>query len=118
MNKTETSKKKVKSKIQKYIYGRNRNHYLKWKLDYANDWSIRFFFNFDTRPQYNMTWVLKSHKEKHYIVLTKNEAIEYIQKYANRLEPEEIFALNEFGSGYRKLNVQPKGTSTYLDKLI
>jgi len=114
----KNSKKNVKRVIQKYIYNRNRNHYLKWKLDNANDWSIRFFFNFDSRPQYNMEWVLKSHKEKHYIILTKAEAIEYIYEFAKRLEPEEIFALTEFGSGYRKLSVHPKGTSTYLDKMI
>jgi len=112
------SKTKVKHKISKYLYCRNRLHYLKWKLDNKNDWSIRFFFTFDTRPEYNMTWVLKSHKEKHYIILTKSEALDYLRKFAIRLEPEEIFALNEFGSGYRKLIVHPKGTSTYLEKMI
>lgn len=113
------SKKKIKAKINKFIYNRNRNHYLKWKLDNINDWSIRFFFNFDTRPQYNGKWVLKSHKEKHYIILTKTEAISYIQKFSKSLEPEEIFAVFEFGFGYRKLNIHPnKGTSTYLDKLV
>jgi len=112
------SKKKVKSVIQKYVYNRNRVHYLKWKLDNANDWSVRLFFVYDSRPQYIKQWVLKSHKEKHYIILTKLEALEYIQKFAKRLQPEEIFSVNEFGCGYRKLNIHPKGTSTYLDKLI
>jgi hypothetical protein len=110
--------KEVKKIIQKYIYGRNRTHYLKWKLDNANDWSIRFFFNFDSRTQYNKQWVLKSHKEKHYIIITRKEAVDYIRKYSKVLQPEEIFALNEFGCGYRKLSVHPKGTSTFLEKVL
>jgi len=112
------SKTKIKAMAQKYIYNRNRVHYLKWKLDNANDWSIRFFFNFDTRTQYNGKWVLKSHKNKDYIILTRNEAFEYLQKYSKNLQPEEIFSLNEFGCGFRKLCVHPKGTSSYLEKLI
>lgn len=112
------SKTKVKKNIQKYVYARNRCHYLKWRLDSVNDWSIRFFFIYDTRVQYTKQWVLKSHQNKDYIILTKNEAIEYLQKFAISIQPEEIFSANEFGCGYRKLNIHPRGTSTYLDKLI
>jgi len=55
-----------------------------------------------------MKWVLKSHYEKAYIVISKNEAIEYIQKYSKSVNPIEYFSLNEFGKGYRRLIIDPK----------
>ena len=109
------SKTSIRKVLQKYVYGRNRTHYLKWVL--CEEWSIRFFFAYDTRNQYRMKWVLKSHFEKVYIVLSKGEAIEYIQKFAKNIEPVEYFSLNEFKKGYRRLVVCPKsGVDTYMER--
>jgi len=108
------SKNSIKKSIQKYIYHRNRTHYIKWAL--TAEWSIRFFFVFDTRNQYSKKWVLKSHYLKEYIILNKDEAIEYIQKYAKDLKPVEYFSLNEFGKGYRRLVIDPKrGVDTFIE---
>ena len=108
------SKTQVRKVIQKYIYQRNRTHYLKWVLD--DDWSIRYFFTYDTRTQYVRQWVLKSHYEKIYIILTKNEALEYIQAKARQYEPQEYFSLSEFGKGYRRIVVdQKKGVDCFIE---
>lgn len=108
------SKTQVRKQIQRYVYSRNRTHYLKWPL--CAEWSIRFIFTYDTRPEYVMTWVLKSHYKKVYIVLTKNEAMDYIQKYAKNLEPREYYSLTEFGMGYRRVVIDPKtGADCYIE---
>ena len=109
------SKTNLRKVLQKYIYHRNRTHYLKWVL--CKEWSVRFFFTYDTRSEYRMKWVLKSHFLKEYIVLSKNEAIDYIQKYAKDVEPVEYFSLNEFKKGYRRLVVCPvSGVDVYIDR--
>jgi len=95
---------KVRKSINKYFYGRNRTHYLKWVID--SEWSVRYFFTYDTRPEHNGTYVLKSHYKKIYITLTRREALEYIYKYCKH-EPKEYFSLTEFGKGYRRLIVDP-----------
>lgn len=108
------SKNSIKKSIRKYIYNRNRTHYIKWAL--TAEWSIRFFFVFDTKSQYNMKWVLKSHYLKEYIVISEKEAVDYIQKYAKYVKPIEYFSLNEFGKGYRRLIVDPKcGVDTFIE---
>lgn len=108
------SKTQVRKAVQKYVFQRNRTHYLKWAL--TAEWSIRFIFTYDTRPEYTMTWVLKSHFKKIYIVLTKNEALEYIQKYSKAVEPLEYSSLNEFGKGYRRTVIDPIcGTSSFIE---
>lgn len=96
---------KVRKSISRYLYNRNRTHYLKWTID--AEWSIRYFFVYDTRTEHNKTYVLKSHFKKIYITLTKNEALQYIQKYC-KYEPKEYFSLTEFGKGYRRLVIDPR----------
>ena len=108
------SKTKIRKSIQKYIYERNRTHYLKWGL--CAEWSIRFVFTYDARPQYNMKWILKSHFKKIYIILTKNEAMDYIQVYAKSLEPREYISMTEFGKGYRRMILDPiSGVDCYME---
>ncbi len=108
------SRNSIKKAIQKYIYNRNRTHYLKWALN--AEWSIRFFFVFDTRKLYVEEWVLKSHYLKEYIILSKSDAIDYIQKYSKNVNPIEYFSLNEFGKGYRRLVIDPKsGVDTFIE---
>jgi len=108
------SKTQVSKKIQQYLFNRNRTHYLKWVLD--DEWSIRYILRFDTRPEHNSTWVLKSHFQKIYITLTKAEAIEYIRTYCNKIEPLEYFSINEFGKGYRRTIIDPiNGVLTFIE---
>lgn len=83
----------------------HRQHYLKWSLDGTNDWSIRYFWVFDARPQYQRKWVLKSHKLKHYIELTKGQALEYILVMAKNKAPEEHQCVLN-GNKYERLITQ------------
>ncbi len=108
------TRKPIHKQINKYIYGRNRTHYLKWEL--KNHWSVRYFFTFDARPEYNGQWVLKNHKSKRYIVLIKHEALDYIQGFCHQIEPKEYFSVTEFGKGYRRLTIDPKrGSSCFIE---
>ncbi len=108
------SRTQVRKTIQKYIYRRNRTHYMKWPL--TGEWSIRYYFTYDAKSEYTGKWVLKSHHKKIYIVLTKTEALEYIQAKAQRKEPQEFFSLTEFGKGYRRTVVDPdSGTDCYIE---
>lgn len=83
----------------------HRQHYLKWALDDTNDWSIRYFWVFDARPEYQRKWVLKSHKLKHYIELTRGQALEYILVIAKNKAPEEHQCVLN-GNKYERLITQ------------
>lgn len=98
------SKTQVRKHIKKYFYNRNRTHYLKWTID--AEWSVRFIFTYDAKPEHNGTYVLKSHFKKIYITLTRGEALDYIHKYCDA-SPKEYFSLAEFGRGYRRFIVDP-----------
>ena len=112
------SSARVKTELNSAFRKRHRLHYLKWRLDNANDWSIRYFFIFDDRRQYNGKWVLKSHQEKHYIILSNSEAKAYIKKFAKKLKPDEIDGIKE-SFGFRKIIIHSdKGCSCFLEKQI
>ncbi len=96
-------RKTVRNVLQKYIYKRNRTHYLKWVID--DEWSIRYFFIFETRSEYNHQWVLKSHYTKDYIIMDNLTAMDYIQHLVKDKNPIEYFSLQEFKKGYRRLVV-------------
>jgi len=110
----ERKRKDVHAVIQQFVFKRNRVHYLKWELECH--WSIRFFFTFDNRPEYNMKWVLKNHKTKEYIVITRPKAVDFIKSLAKDIQPKEYFSLREFGKGYRRLVVdQDRGCSCFIE---
>ena len=95
----------VRSTIKKLLSrSSNRQHYLKFRLDSMNDWSVRYFFNFDTRKHMNGKWFLKSHHSKDYIELSKADAIAYIESY-NCRSCEEIHGVLTIDDGYQKTTV-------------
>jgi len=112
------SKSKIKKTVNNQIYNKHRLHYLKWKLDKKNDWSIRYFFIFDDRPEYTHKWVLKSHQEKHYINLKATEAFAYLQKYCDDLQAEEIYGL-KIPHSFQKIIIHPQlGCSCFSESVI
>lgn len=95
----------VHSVIKKLLSKKsNRQHYLKFRLDSSNDWSIRYFFRFDTRHNMIGKWFLKSHFSKDYIELSIDEAIDYIESY-NCRSCEEIHGVVTSDDGYQKSTV-------------
>jgi len=58
--------------------GGNRTHYIKWEFN--SDVSIRYFIQFQDKPSYEGKYFWKSHSEKKYVELTKNQAMLMIQK--------------------------------------
>lgn len=72
------SKRRLRKHIDTYFSRKkHRCHYLKWVL-VDSDWSIRYFWVFDSRPGFQRKWVLKSHSTKEYIILSQSEALDYI----------------------------------------
>ena len=90
------SKTKTKKILTPVVF-RHRTYYLKWAID--GDWSIRYFFFFYARPEYEKQFVLKSHITKDYIVLSRKEAFEYIRLKCKSMSPEEILGTKEHYSG-------------------
>lgn len=82
----------------------NRQHYLKFRLDQHNNWSIRYFFYFDARTWMNGKWFLKSHHSKDYVEIPKSVALEYIEAY-NCHSCEEIHGVLTKDDGYQKTTV-------------
>lgn len=92
------------STIQKVIslqlYKHNRLHYIKWKLDEIDDWSVRFYFLADYNKKLKGKWWLKSSKEKIFIEIDRQLAARYIAQKAKEVHPEEFFCVDE-KIGYR-----------------
>lgn len=88
------SKKQLREYINTYFKPRKmlRLHYLKWVLT-DPDWSIRYFWVFDSRPQYVRKWVLKSHRSKEYLELSQSEALDFIRFRGTHRNPVEIHGL-------------------------
>lgn len=87
------SKTQLRKVINKFHKNMNRSHYLKWDLGYG--FSVRYFFNFDNKPEYNGKYVLKIHDYKYYHILTTAEAIAQIQMFSESIEPTEYFSVKE-----------------------
>ena len=83
----------------------HRSHYLKWNLDTEGDWSIRYFWTLDAHPQHIKQWVLKSHKDKTYIHVSRKEALEYIFHLADNKNPVEIQSVLT-SKGYKRQQSQ------------
>lgn len=107
----------VQQSVQRSINRKHRSHYLKWTID--GEFSIRYFFVFDDKPQYRGKFVLKSHRTKEYLELSRVEAVDIIQKECPSLEPKEIFSTLERtdkGTGYRRLITGAEGSKCFLEK--
>lgn len=77
----------------------NHIHYLKWKLN--DNLSIRFFYNFETKPEMINKFALKNHKQKELVEISKETAREMICSFCIE-KFEEIIGYNVKGFGYKK----------------
>jgi len=78
--------------------------YLKWNL--TDDLSIRYFYKFQDRPEYENRWVLKSHKDKKYEIINR-EIAEMLFKAFNLTDANsvEIIGRNLTQTKFRKLEI-------------
>ncbi len=86
--------------------------YYKFTLD--QDWSIRFHFVHRDERKYQYKWILKSHFLKEHIILSKENATEYIEKYKSK--PRLILGF-VFNKKFKKIEINHRGDlAFYLDK--
>ena len=78
--------------------------YLKWNL--TNDLSIRYFYKFQDKPEFENKWVLKSHKDKKYEIINR-EIAEMLFKAFNLTDNDavEIIGRNLTQTKFRKLKI-------------
>lgn len=87
----------------------HRTHYYKFQLEFDNDYSIRYYLEFESRPEYVGNYYLKSHSKNEYSLLPKEMAEDLIRKLC-KIEAEEIIGRRS-GKKYEKVVVSK-------DKLI
>lgn len=97
-------------------------HYIKWNI--TANLSIRYFYNFTDKPEYNMKFTLKNHKERTLVELDEKTAKEMIENVCKDEPYLEIIGYEVKGKnkGYRKIIMKNSEVSeiyeTYNDKLI
>jgi hypothetical protein len=87
----ESNDKDIKMEAQKKIrqetfgnYYRGSCHYMKYILPGETDnISIRLYYQFDDRPEYEAKFVIKDHRTKNYVVLDTQVAINIIASTPN-----------------------------------
>ena len=89
----------VNLNVLESIVKANHIHYLKWKLN--DNLSIRFFYNFETKPEMINKFALKNHKQKELVEISKETAREMICSFCIE-KFEEIIGYNVKGFGYKK----------------
>lgn len=87
----------------------HRTHYYKFQLEFDNDYSIRYYLEFESRPECVGNYYLKSHSKNEYSLLPKEMAEDLIRKLC-KIEAEEIIGRRS-GKKYEKVVVSK-------DKLI
>ena len=87
----------------------HRTHYYKFQLEFDNDYSIRYYLEFESRPEYVGNYYLKSHNKNEYSLLPKEMAEDLIRKLC-KIEAEEIIGRRS-GKKYEKVIISK-------DKLI
>ena len=81
----------------------HRTHYYKFPLEFDNDYSIRYYLEFESRPEYVGNYYLKSHSKNEYSLLPKEMAEDLIKKLC-KIEAEEIIGRRS-GKKYEKVIV-------------
>lgn len=81
-------------------------HYIKWNI--TDNLSIRYFYNFADRPEYNMKFTLKNHKERTLVEIDENTAKEMIMQVCRKEPYQEIIGYQQKGKGkgYKKIIMQ------------
>ena len=80
--------------------------YSQWylKIDLTEDISLRYYFQFEDRPEFNEKWVLKSHNEKKYAVIDNNTLDLILKSHHKSLNnAKEIIARKITKTKYRKI---------------
>ena len=77
----------------------NHIHYLKWNL--TSNLSVRYFYNFETKPELIGKFTLKNHKHKQVVEISEETAKEMVKSFCNE-KFEEIIGYNQKGFGYKK----------------
>lgn len=79
----------------------HRTHYYKFLLEFDNDYSIRYYLEFESRPECVGNYYLKSHSKNEYSLLPKEMAEDLIRKLC-KIEAEEIIG-RRLGKKYEKV---------------
>ena len=77
----------------------NHIHYLKWKL--TDNLSVRYFYNFETKPELIGKFTLKNHKHKQVVEISEETAKEMIKCFCVE-NFEEIIGFQLKKVGYKK----------------
>ena len=80
-----------------------RTHYYKFQLEFDNDYSIRYYLEFESRPECVGNYYLKSHSKNEYSLLPKEMAEDLIRKLC-KIKAEEIIGRRS-GKKYEKIVV-------------
>ena len=81
----------------------HRTHYYKFQLEFDNDYSIRYYLEFESRPECVGNYYLKSHSKNEYSLLPKEMAEDLIRKLC-KIKAEEIIGRRS-GKKYEKVVV-------------
>lgn len=78
-----------------------RTHYFKYQLNFSEDYSLRYFLQFEDRPEYEGQFVLKSHSKRESSIITRSMAEDLIGKLCE-IPCEEIIG-RRLGKNYEKI---------------
>jgi hypothetical protein len=85
-------------------------HYIKWNI--TDDLSLRYYFEFQDRPQYNNQYVLKTHSDKSYQILESGQIIEELFKISK--SSEEIMGRRFGKNEYVKYKIEKFGDLLFI----
>ena len=77
----------------------NHIHYIKFNL--TDNLSVRYFYNFETKPELIGKFTLKNHKHKQVVEISEETAKEMVKSFCNE-KFEEIIGYNQKKFGYKK----------------
>lgn len=95
----------------------NAQHYIKWNI--TEDLSLRFYFTFQDRKDFENRYFLKSHAKKDYIEINSNIIVEELIKTSfssievfGRLEHGQYIKYEgTFGQQHWNISIEPRGNS-------
>ncbi len=79
----------------------SRTHYFKFQLNFSEDYSIRYFLQFEDRKECEGQFVLKSHSKRESSIITRSMAEDLIGKLCE-IPCEEIIG-RKVGGNYEKI---------------
>ena len=107
---TENYNNSIVKHLSKMQY---RTHYYKFQLDFDNDYSIRYYLEFESRPECVGNYYLKSHSKNEYSLLPKEMAEDLIRKLC-KIEAEEIIGRRS-GKKYEKIVVSKEKLVKFIE---